>query len=359
MNVRSQLGSIDLFGLSEAFRFERSSSGRRDHTAKRIARRLTRQFVAPEAIEQEFGFSPKFQWTCASTSIADDQTAYKLLFQNSAGVRCETVALMPSKAQPVPSPMRRRKRATACISSQPGCGVGCPFCSTGELGYRGNLSAVEIAEQVYWAGMIAESYDRELRNVVFMGMGEPLHNVDNVVEALEMLTDPHLFSLPERRIAVSTVGIPAAMLRLAKAFPGLRIALSLHAVDSTLRRQLVPRALSDMEQLRSVIQQVNELQSGHPMWLEVVLFDGINDQREHAQDIVSFCEGLNVEVNLIPYNTAANSDVYRASPRLVREAFAKILRDASIQTTIRTSLGGDATAACGQLQAAAKNLGVL
>ena len=312
--------------------------------------KLFRQFHSPEQLKANPRFASsvgliddlRFSWQ--SIQVVSDTHSRKLLLENAQGVRCEAVALLPAKL----ATATRAARATACISSQPGCGVGCPFCATGTLGYRGNLSAMEIVEQVYWAGVQATQADRQLRNVVFMGMGEPMHNLDNVLQAIDWLTDERLFGIAQRRILVSTVGVPRAMLELVTKFSSVRLALSLHSALPEQRRVLVPHAVADLDVLRNAIRDVNKLQS-ESVWIEVVLLAGVNDSIEHAQSLIAFCEGLRVEVNLIPYNSTNVAVAYRASEKEVREAFAKKLRDSGIRTTIRRSLGEDASAACGQL----------
>lgn len=334
---------------------------------RRLSWRMLRQWASPEQLSQEFGWQFDWQWSITRQSSAADARAIKLLLaaRNSA-VRCETVVLFPPGprlpaarvvAEQVTAQERsgdpakgRPRRATACISSQPGCGVGCPFCSTGQLGYRGNLSAAQIVEQVYWAGVIAREQGRSLRNVVFMGMGEPLHNSAAVLEVIGWLTADHGFGLSPQRITVSTAGVPAAMVRLAERFPRVRIALSLHAADVAQRRKLVPRATGDLAVLKQTIARLNELQS-HSVWIEIVLLDQLNDTLEHARQVVDFCRGLRVEVNLIPYNVAGQSSLFTASPLQRREAFAEVLRSAGLRASLRTSLGSDAAAACGQLTA--------
>lgn len=312
--------------------------------------KLFRQFQSPEQLRVNPRFANshgviddlRFSWQ--SVQVISDTHSRKLLLENGEGVRCEAVALLPAKI----ANATRKARATACISSQPGCGVGCPFCATGTLGYRGNLSAIEIVEQVYWAGVQAAQADRQLRNVVFMGMGEPMHNLDNVLQAIDCLTDERLFGIAQRRILVSTVGVPRAMLELVTKFSGVRLALSLHSALPEQRRVLVPRAVADLDVLRDTIRRVSKLQS-ESVWIEVVLLAGVNDSLEHAQSLITFCEGLRVEVNLIPYNSTNVAVAYRASEKEVREGFAMKLREAGIRTTIRRSLGEDASAACGQL----------
>jgi 23S rRNA (adenine2503-C2)-methyltransferase len=334
--------------------------------------KLFRQFQSPAQLKadpncQVVGFQPDdLQWNWHLVQISGDENAEKMLLRQlpvndsrrvQSEVQCEVVTLMPPRRNGA----TKTPRATACISSQPGCGVGCPFCATGKLGYQGNLTASEIAEQVYWVGRQAALRGRQLRNVVYMGMGEPLHNFQQVLESLELLTHPKLFGLPQRCITVSTVGVPNAMLKLAQHFPNVKIALSLHSADPAQRRQLVPKAIADLEVLRETIRQLNQLQCDR-VWLEVVMLGGVNDSQHHARQLISFCNGLRVEVNLIPYNPIsklqANSTEpiselpqFTSSTQADREAFAQALRSAGIRASIRTSFGSQSSAACGQLQA--------
>lgn len=341
---------------------------RPDAQTKRMAWKVLRQFIDDEQIHGLSQQHPNWHWNVLNPPTTEKSAAIKLLLENRNGVRCETVVILP------PGPAAglgnqsnngrtagKPKRATACISSQPGCGVGCPFCATASLGYRGDLSASEILEQVLLAGRTARQLGRQLRNVVYMGMGEPLHNAAAVFESLHWLTAENGFGLSPRRITVSTAGVPAAMVALAKRYPHVRMALSLHAAERDLRRQLVPHAVSDLEQLRETIREVNFQQSrdsdrNRPVWIEVVLLDQCNDSIEHAQLLIEFCRGLCVEINLIPYNTTIpiSGGVlprFAASPQPRREAFARVLRQAGIRTTLRTSFGSSNRAACGQLTA--------
>jgi 23S rRNA (adenine2503-C2)-methyltransferase len=218
------------------------------------------------------------------------------------------------------------------------------------LGYQGDLSTGQIVEQVYWAGIVARQRGRSLRNVVFMGMGEPLHNLAAVLPAIDYLTRPSGAGLSPRHITLSTAGVPHAMLEVGRRFPRLRIALSLHSADAAQRRQLVPRAVGDLELLKQTLVELNAIQQ-QAVWIEMVLFDQMNDTHEHARLLANFCRGLQVEINLIPYNSAAQPTRYIPSPQWRREAFAQVLREAGLRTTIRTSLGAEVGAACGQLTA--------
>lgn len=257
--------------------------------------------------------------------------------------QCEMVTLFP-----------KGRRATVCVSSQIGCGVGCVFCATGSMGLKRNLSYLEIVEQVYLARQIALKAGRHLRNVVFMGMGEPLHNLLEVTKAIRWITADVGFGISQRCVTVSTSGGNSAMIALAKQFPSVRLAVSLHSADQDLRRRLMPRAPNDLNSLRATICELNSLQNGSlqndaPVWLEVVLLEGLNDSEIHARQLIAFCEGLNVEVNLIPFNPIPSEEGLRTTANHVHKRFANQLRSAGIITTIRQSLGGSDNAACGQL----------
>lgn len=273
---------------------------------------------------------------------------------------CETVVMRP-----------RRNRATVCISTQVGCAVGCRFCATGRMGLVRNLGAIEILEQVLlarlrvrrWAenalhekkaiGRIPRRDAIHLRNVVFMGMGEPLHNWDALVEALDFLLADQGFGFSPRHVTVSTAGIPAKMVSLAQAFPRLRIALSLHSAIENTRRMLVPRATHDLQSLRESIQAINQIDPEGPVWLEIALIRGINDSLSEAQALVDFCKGLSIEINVIPFNdiSHAPSDEARMSApsQETRRAYVHHLRENGLFTTLRNTLGGTIQAACGQL----------
>ncbi|MCA9192293.1 MAG: radical SAM protein [Planctomycetales bacterium] len=337
--------------VSQQF-WEQLTDSRRPTSLNKLAWRIMRQYVQPQTLLTEFMDDIPWLWQ-VDNHIADGcGTSLRLLLKNAAAQRAEVVVLFPNgKLSSKKLGLSKTQRATACVSSQPGCGVGCPFCSTAKLGYRGNLTAFEIIEQVYWAGVCAAKAQRRLRNVVFMGMGEPLHNQESVLHALDILTSPNGFGLSPRHITVSTAGVPSGMILLAETFPAVRQALSLHAVDRQLRRRLVPRAVSDLMLLHRTLERVNDLQIGQPVWLEFVLLNGVNDTLQHAHQLLEFCHGLNVEVNLIPYNVAGNRAQFSPSTQANREAFAELLRASGVRTTFRTSLGSDVNAACGQLTA--------
>ena len=234
------------------------------------------------------------------------------------------------------------------------------------MGLVRQLSATEILEQVLIAKMEVHGWSRHadhpihLRNVVLMGMGEPLHNHEAVGDAIEFLIADRGFGFSPRHITLSTVGVPEKMVAMAKRFPRLRIALSLHAAQSDLRRQLVPRATNDLEALRQAIRYINCMDEDSPVWIEYALLSGINDREEDAQRLIDFCQGLRVEINLIPYNNTSHAmqvvylqrdtaQLFQAPNRESVQRFAIALRQAGIFTTLRNTLGDSIQAACGQL----------
>lgn len=264
--------------------------------------------------------------------------ATKLLLRTSSGQAIESVILRTATG-----------RTALCVSSQVGCAAACDFCATGRMGIARNLSAEEIVDQVLQAGQLLEAEDRFVRNIVFMGMGEPFHNEDNLHLALQWLISPALFHHSPTKILVSTVGIPDAMLRCAKRFPTVNLALSLHSVRQDVRERLVPLAKKyPLGRLRDTIGQLNRA-SPAPVMIEYLMLAGVNDSLDDANELVDWLNALNVHVNLIPFNPIDDAPQLTSSSREVRDRFANILKRAGFKTTIRYSLGSDIAAACGQL----------
>ncbi len=264
--------------------------------------------------------------------------ATKLLFRTASGKTVESVILRAGTG-----------RSTLCLSTQVGCAAACTFCATGYMGMAVNLSPSEILDQVVQAGELLAKEGRRLRNLVFMGMGEPFHNQESLHLAIGQLVSARHFDWPASRIMVSTVGIPDTMLVFARRFPSVHLAISLHAATQRTRARLIPLARRyPLDQVWNTIRDVNEVQ-GHPMMIEYLMLEGINDTASDASFLIHFLAGLNVHVNLIPYNPTQDAPELTSSPRKVRDRFAKRLREAGYVTTIRHSLGTDIEAACGQL----------
>ena len=269
----------------------------------------------------------------------------KWLFSVGAGDVIETVFIPESD------------RGTLCISSQAGCAVGCRFCSTGHQGFSRNLMTAEIIGQLWFAEHFLRAHlgreERVVSNVVMMGMGEPLQNYAQLLPALRTMLDDHGYGLSRRRVTVSTSGVVPMMDRLAQDCP-VALAVSLHAPDDELRSNLVP--LNKKYPIAELLQACSRYQQAAPrdfMTFEYCMLDGVNDQPAQARQLIALvrehaAQGLSCKFNLIPFNPFPASGLKRSAlPQVM--AFAKILMDAGIVTTVRKTRGDDIDAACGQL----------
>jgi 23S rRNA (adenine2503-C2)-methyltransferase len=223
------------------------------------------------------------------------------------------------------------------------------------MGIARDLSAAEILDQVVLAGEQMAVENRRVRNIVFMGMGEPFHNEQAVYVAIATLLAPEMFHHTPGRILISTVGIPDAMIRCARRFPQVNLALSLHSVRQPVREKLIPLAARySLDQLRTAVSKINQIQESTVM-IEYLMLAGVNDSPQDARELAAWLGGtgaqsrLNAHVNLIPYNPIDSAPQLRTSERRERDAFAEVLRSEGFVTTIRYSLGADIAAACGQL----------
>jgi 23S rRNA (adenine2503-C2)-methyltransferase len=284
--------------------------------------------------------------TIAATELrpSDGGLTEKALHRLSDGALVESV-LMHYPARP-----GQRERHTLCISSQAGCAVGCPFCATGELGFARDLETAEILDQVRAAARRLAGDGRRLTNVVFMGMGEPLLNLDRVLAAVEALADPRRFGLGARHITVSTSGVVPGIRRLTALGPQFTLAVSLHAARNPLRDVLVP--LNRRWPVEEVVEAARDhaRATGRRISYEVTMIGGINDTDADAFALADLLRGDHAHVNLIPMNPVAHTP-WTASPMPRIEQIATILRDAGIATTIRRNRGQEIGAACGQLAA--------
>jgi 23S rRNA (adenine2503-C2)-methyltransferase len=264
--------------------------------------------------------------------------------------RLDDGALIESVLMHYPARGGSRERHTLCISSQAGCAVGCPFCATGELGFGRDLETAEILDQVRHAARRLAADGRRLTNIVFMGMGEPLLNLDRVLAAVEALNDPGRFGLGARNITVSTSGVVPGIRRLTALGPQFTLAVSLHAARDPLRDVLVP--LNRRWPVAEVVEAARQhaAATGRRVSYEVTMIGGVNDTDVDARALADLLRGQHAHVNLIPMNPVAHTP-WTASPMPVIEAFATTLRAAGITTTIRRNRGQEVGAACGQLAA--------
>ena len=294
-----------------------------------------------EALDAAFSFD-----TVAHTEVreGDSGLTEKSLHRLADGALVESV-LMHYPARP-----GSRERHTLCISSQAGCAVGCPFCATGELGFGRDLEVAEIVDQVRSASRRLTGDGRRLTNIVFMGMGEPLLNLDRVLAAIEALNDRRRFGLGARHITVSTSGVVPGIRRLTALGPQFTLAVSLHAARDPLRDVLVP--LNRRWPVAEVIAAARDhaVATGRRISYEVTMIGGVNDTELDATAMAELLRGDHAHVNLIPMNPVAHTP-WTASPMPVIERFAATLRGAGIETTIRRNRGQEVGAACGQLAA--------
>jgi 23S rRNA (adenine2503-C2)-methyltransferase len=246
-------------------------------------------------------------------------------------------------------------RGTLCVSSQAGCAVGCRFCSTGHQGFSRNLSAGEIVAQLWFAEhhlrrrlKLADG-ERAITNVVMMGMGEPLQNYAALVPALRMMLDDHGYGLSRRRVTVSTSGMTRMIDRLREDCP-VALAVSLHAPNDALRDDLVPlNRKHPIDDLLDTCKRYLEAAPRDFITFEYCMLDGVNDSPEHARQLVELVrDRISCKFNLIPFNPFPASGLER-SPRERVSAFARVLQDAGLVTTVRKTRGDDIDAACGQL----------
>ena len=248
-------------------------------------------------------------------------------------------------------------RGTLCISSQAGCAVGCRFCSTGHQGFSRNLTTGEIIAQLWFAEHFLRKHlsskERIISNVVMMGMGEPLQNYAALLPALRTMLDDHGYGLSRRRVTVSTSGVVPMIDRLGADCP-VALAVSLHAPNDALRSNLVPlNQKYPLEELMQACRRYLEFAPRDFITFEYCMLDGVNDQVEHAEQLVELLKqqsilGLSCKFNLIPFNPFPESGLLCSSKAQVA-VFAKILIDAGLVTTIRKTRGDDIDAACGQL----------
>lgn len=246
------------------------------------------------------------------------------------------------------------ERGTLCVSSQVGCSLDCSFCATGKQGFNRDLSTHEIVAQIWLAaksfGQLREGGPRKVTNVVFMGMGEPLLNFDNVMDAVNIMMHDHCYGISKRRVTISTSGVVPALDRMGQ-YTDACLAISLHAPNDELRNQLVP--LNKKYPIAVLLDSAKRYITGLPdthrkITIEYTLIDQVNDRPEHAHQLARLLRDVPVKINLIPFNPFALSNYKKVSNNALRR-FQQILIDAGYTTTIRTTRGDDIDAACGQL----------
>lgn len=306
--------------------------------------------------------------TLVEERVSGDSLTRKALFRLGDGNTIETAYMAygrgtelrpepPEASSEADETASTRKRGTVCVSSQVGCAIECPFCATGQQGFTRNLTPGEIIEQVlFYQRLLAPAGDktdnrarRPVNNVVFMGMGEPLANYDNVVSAIGMLNFPRGMGLSTRQITISTSGLVREIRRLADDAVHIELAVSLHAATDELRNTLVPvnRAFPLAELLAACRYFV--MKTGRRPTFEWALFRGVNDSLAQAEALVKLTHGLNAHVNIIAGNKT-DSDDFPPSWEKQARAFKEALESRGVFVTIRGARGQDIEAGCGQLR---------
>jgi 23S rRNA (adenine2503-C2)-methyltransferase len=289
----------------------------------------------------EFESAPTRQSRILTRHTSPDGTV-KLLIAFNDGAAVEAVLM----------PWYHAGRAAGCVSSQVGCAMGCDFCASTKTGLRRNLMAGEIVEQYLWLRAEAAQQDRRLTSLVFMGMGEPMQNLDEMIRSIQRLGEPTTAGLGRRHITVSTVGIVPGIQRLAASGLGVHLAVSLHAPDDATRSRLVP--MNRKYKVADILAAASAYQdrTGQIVTIEYCMLADVNDSDKQAIELTRLLRGFRAHVNLIPYNwigSGLSGVIYRRPSQERLERFLAILRDARVVAHFRRTRGGDVAAACGQL----------
>lgn len=269
--------------------------------------------------------------------------ASKIVFKTEDGLFIEAVILRIATG-----------RVSLCISSQAGCKFGCTFCATGDMGFQRNLTYSEILDQVVQAQLLLKEENSSLRNIVFMGMGEPFDNFDNVCTAVKILTASDGFNFGSSNIMLSTCGVADKMIKFSEKFPDVSLALSLHSVSEEHREEVMPvNKKFGLSTLKQAILQINR-NSSRSVMLEYLMFSS-NTSDEDAEKLINFSKDLNVRINLIMYNpTNCTSEQFLPIAKEKMLQFKSALEAGKLTVTTRYSLGEDIDAACGQLASKSK-----
>ncbi len=271
-----------------------------------------------------------------------DQKTIKALVYLEDGLATEAVLMIHPK-----------KRNSICVSSQVGCPLGCKFCATGKMGFKRNLSSDEIISQVLLFARLLKRENEKITNIVFMGMGEPFLNYDNVLSAIRIINDKGKFNLGTRRISVSTAGLPQAIRKFSGEKMEVNLAISLHAANDKLRSNLMP--VNKGYPIRKVLEAVEEYikKTGRKVMFEYILLKGVNDRTADAEELSVLMNHPLYHLNLIPYNPTGD---FKSSSSREIDAFKRVLKARNIPFTQRFRFGVDIAAACGQLACASTPL---
>ncbi|MDR2461369.1 MAG: 23S rRNA (adenine(2503)-C(2))-methyltransferase RlmN [Deltaproteobacteria bacterium] len=349
MKDGSPLKLLDL-SPDELIKFA-NSLGEKDYRGKQLAawlfRRGAQDFASMTDISAKLKalIAKHGQIEPLANLIAHDKSpdgAIKLLFSLYDGHKIESVLI--SEAD----------HYTLCVSSQVGCPLACSFCRTGTLGFTRNLSSGEILSQILIARKIAHSQGYKLTNLVFMGMGEPLLNTEEVLKSIQIIVDPQYLAIPKRQVTLSTVGLVKGINTLGASALKISLAVSLNSANEEKRALLMPGACQEkLESLKDAL-LAYPLPPGRRITIAYVVLKGVNHSPKDAKELIRFLSGLKVKINLIPFNPWPKAPYERPCEEEM-ESFKKILTDKNYTVMVRKSYGSDVSAACGQLVGMSNN----
>jgi 23S rRNA (adenine2503-C2)-methyltransferase len=349
--VKAAVPSASLIGLTRAELVERLAAEgqkpfRADQVLEWVYRKRVDSFAAmsnlPEPLREKLAAEFSISSLEMVRRLGSEDTTQKFLFRLGDGQLIETV-LIPASPALYGSPSDRR---TLCISTQVGCAYGCKFCASGLDGWSRNLNAGEIVGQILKAEALTGA---PVNNLVFMGMGEPLANFEQVMRAISIINAPWGIGIGARHITLSTSGLAPQIRQLADQPLQVRLAISLHGATDAVRAQIMPvnRKYPIAELLDAC--SYYTVRKKQRLTFEYILIDGINDSPEQARALAPLATRLNAKVNLIPYNTVEGLDWSRP-PRVRQEDFLRLVRSLGVFATLRREKGHDIDAACGQLR---------
>lgn len=300
-----------------------------------------------EQLAQDF---PLQETTILQVQESSDGTRkYLLKLADGAVVECVGILDGPGENDDdyEPAGVASDRRLTVCCSTQVGCAMKCSFCATGCQGLERNLTADEIVDQVV---LVGRDFGKRVSNVVIMGQGEPFQNYDATLEAMRRMNSDAGLDIGARHITVSTSGLCDGIKKLSSEPEQFRLAVSLHSADQKTRNELMPRLSGqNLKKLHSTLENYCNVK-GRRVTLEYMLLAGVNDSREDLNTLIDFCEGLNVHVNLLPFNAVDGIDYVPSDAETVQR-WQKGLENAGIPCSVRKSKGADIAGACGQLRA--------
>ncbi|HFX18258.1 MAG TPA: 23S rRNA (adenine(2503)-C(2))-methyltransferase RlmN [Flavobacteriales bacterium] len=343
MNTKPNIRSFSLEELTDFF----VKNGEKAYRAKQVYEWLwkknVRNFDEMTNLSKDLRQFLDEHFSIPHIKIRKFQRSIDGTIKNAVGLKDDLVVesvLIPAK-----------KRTTACVSSQVGCSLDCKFCATGRLKNMRNLTPDEIVDQVVEANKQSlEYYGHPLTNIVFMGMGEPLLNYDNVMSAVDKITSDKALGMAARRITISTSGIPKNIRRMADEQAKVGLAVSLHSAIDDIRTDIMPvnKRQGDLKELLPALQYWYQ-KTKRKITFEYLVFKGINDDEKSIKALVNFAKKVPSKVNLIEYNPTDDSDRFQQADDTVLESYKEALSKAGITATVRRSKGQDIDAACGQL----------